>query len=422
LFDEDAFAESGPLNLELSTDAAPGIVDFGGSIDFDATGGFELEPAVPPAAQNSGPTSAVARRAGPTPPGSASWPSGRAPDAETLAIDPLEIAILADYGAAPHSAHRTPAYAYRVFTRQRELKAQLLSLCAERERAELERETVLAELTRTMRPMAEQMDGFRRFFTPIIELEQVASQRGQALSFVNAELSAQSSTFDAELRQIAELRAAQQAIEQAALRAHSERELLAQRAEAKLKRAHIEIRAVTQVAEQKLGAQGGQIPEPEASQLVTLRQRVDAIAPEVTRAKSELEQASQALRQARNKLDSLHQAERATARKKQALADRFQKEVQVRSAGLSESETQQRAALAEGGRALLASRGALPIDAAWLEQVRAVSERADRLIIKCETLRRALDAYDRARVTQGVRLACTALGLLILLLVLKIAL
>ena len=425
LFDEDLLEASAGLSIELNDHAQPsGSIDFGRSINFDAPGGFELEPAAPPLAPESGPQSVVTRRGASTSNRSdnAGWPTGRAPDAETLTIDPVEVAILADYGSAPHSIHLTPVYAYRVFTRQRELKQQLASLSAERDRAELERESTLAELARTVRPIAEQLDGFRRFFTPLIELEQVASQRGQALSSINAELGAHSNTFDAELTQIAEQINAQQVLEQAAARVHAEREQLAQRAEAKLKRVHIEIRAVTHVAEQKLGPQGGQIPEPEASQLVALKQRAEGIQPEVAQAKAELEQAKLGLGQARGKLDALRQAERVTARKKQAVGERYHKELHTRSASLSEGEAQQRAALAEVGRAVLAARGSVPVDASWLERVRASSERADRLIFKSETQRRALDAYDRTRVTQGVRLACTALALVVVLLVLKIAL
>ncbi|MEO8901427.1 MAG: hypothetical protein ABI488_06900 [Polyangiaceae bacterium] len=424
LFDDDPFDVGSSLSIELNQHATPGVVDFGSSVNFDAPGGFELEPSGPPIAHDSVPHSGLTRRADPdsTAQASAGWPTGRAPDAEALIIDPLEIAILADYGSAPHSAHLTPAYAYRVFARQRELKQQLASLYAERDRAELEREATLAELARTVRAAAQQIDAFRRFFTPLVELEQVASQRGQALSSVNAELGAHSAHFDAELTQIAEQIMAQQAVEQEAARILSEREQLAQRAGAKLQRVRIEIRAVTHVAEQKLGAQGGQVPEPEASQLVSLRQRAETIQPEVTLALAERDQAKLGLGQARSRLTALRQAERVAGRKKQAVGERYHKELHARSAGLDESETQKRAALAELGRAVLASRGGVPVEGSWLARVRVSSERADRLILKCEALRRALDAYDRTRVTQGVRLACTALALLVVLLVLKIAL
>ncbi|HEX3850873.1 MAG TPA: hypothetical protein VHW01_07885 [Polyangiaceae bacterium] len=420
LFDEDPF-ESGNLSIELNQNPSHGQVDFGSSINFEGQSSFELEPTGRPLSTDSGPQSVVTRRAEPSS-GEPAWPSGRVPDAETLTIDPVEVVILADYGSAPSSAHLLPVYAYRVFTRQRELKQRLSSLTVERDSAEAERESTLADLARAVRPAAERVDAFRRFFTPLIELEQVASQRGQALSSVNAELGAHSATFDAELTQLAEQVSAQQLAEQEAERVHLEREQLAQRAEAKLKRVHIEIRAVTHVAEQKLGPQGGQIPEAEATQLALLRQRADRIQPEVAQTKADLEQAKHSLGQARAGLDALRQNERLTARKKQAVAERYQKELQVRGAGLSESETQQRTALAELARAVLAAHGSVSVPAPWLERVRRASERADRMVRRCETQRRALDAYDRAKVAQGVRLLCTAIGLILLMIVLKIVL
>jgi hypothetical protein len=420
LFDEDPF-ESGNLSIELNQNSSQGQVDFGSSINFESQSSFELEPTGRALSTDSGPQSVVTRRVEPSS-GEPAWPSGRVPDAETLTIDPVEVVILADYGPAPSRAHLLPAYAYRVFSRQRELKQRLSLLTVERDSAEAERESTLAELARAVRPAAERVDAFRRFFTPLIELEQVASQRGQALSSVNAELGAHSATFDAELTQLAQQVSAQQLAEREAERAHAEREQLAQRAEAKLKRVHIEIRAVTHVAEQKLGPQGGQIPEAEAAQLALLRERADGIQPEVAQTKADLEQARHSLRQARAGLDALRQNERLTARKKQAVGERYQTELQLRGAGLSESETEQRKALAELGRAVLAAHGSVPVPEPWLERVRRASERADQMVRRCETQRRALDAYDRAKVAQGVRLVCTAIGIIILLIVLKIVL
>ena len=420
LFDEDPF-DSGGLSIELNQNAGDGKIDFGSSIDFGGAGGFELEPTARAPRSESSPQSVVTRRADPSS-AEPAWPSGRAPDVETLTIDPVEVIVLADYGSAPSSVHLAPAYAYRVFTRQRELKQRLGMLRIESDRAQAEREATLADLARAVRPAAEQVDAFKRFFAPLVELEQVASRRGEALSSVNAELGAHSATFDAELTQLAEQASAQQKLEQDAERVHAEREQLAQRAEAKLKRVHIEIRAVTHVAEQKLGPQGGQIPEAEAAQLALLRQRAEGIQPEVAQAKADLEQAKLSLGQARARLDTLRQSERLISRKKQALGEHFQKELRVRSAGLTESETEQRSALADLGRAVLAAHGSVPVPAPWLERVRSTSERADRLLRSCETQRRALDAYDRAKVAQGVRLVCTAIGIIILLIVLKLAL
>jgi hypothetical protein len=78
--------------------------------------------------------------------------------------------------------------------------------------------------------------------------------------------------------------------------------------------------------------------------------------------------------------------------------------------------------LADLGRAVLAARGAVPVPETWLERARASSARADALLFRCELHLRALDAYDRARAAQGVRLVGTFLAIVVFLIVLKIAL
>ncbi len=420
LFEDDAFTTS---SLSLELDAAPRVNApvFGSSISFEDPGSFELEPNEQPAlelgAENARPGVSSNLQAPRT-----AWPSGRTPDPTQLKLDPIEIGILADYGEAPKAIQLTPGYAFRVFTRQRALKRQLLSLAAQSERAQFEREATLAELARSVRPAAEQNDQFKRFLTPLVELEQVASQRGQALSSINAQLNAQTGELDANLTQIAGQISAQEQVEQAASQQYDEREAAAKRADAKLKRVHIEMRAVTQVAEQKLGPQGGAIPEPEARQLHELKQRAQGLEPEVLQTRAELARAQSVLEQARAKLDALRHSDRQTSRRKHALGEHYQKEVQVRAAGVNESEAQQRKALADLGLAVLAAQGTIDVPEAWLEQVRAVSARADQLLTRLELQHRAIDAYDRARVAQGVRLTLTVLAVLVVLIVLKLAL
>ena len=422
LFEEESF-EAGSLSLDL--DAAPrtNAAIFGSSISFEDPDSFELEPTAPPNAPRrepgkASPNEAIDRVAPEG--GHAAWPSGRVPDLAQLKLDPVEIAVLADYGDAPRAVQLTPAYAYRVFVRQRELKRQMVSIAAESERAEAERESTLAELARAVRPRAQQVAQFQRLFAPLVELEQLAQQRGQALSSINQELSAQSAQIDAELAQIAGQIAAHEQLERDAERSYDEHEATAKRADAKLKRVHIEMRAVTQVAEQKLGPTGGPLPAAEAAQLATLQQRADQLAPEVAHAQAEFAQAKAALGQVRAQVDALRQRERVSGRKKPALGAHYHQELELRSRGLSESETQERAALAALGRAVLGAAGLVEVPEAWLVRVRAVSERADALLTRREVQARAIDGYDGPRVRQGVQLACTVLGLLLLLIVFKL--
>ncbi|MES1175476.1 MAG: hypothetical protein ABUL62_14235 [Myxococcales bacterium] len=421
LFEEESF-QTGSLSLDLDADPRGHAPVFGSSVSFEDPDAFELERTAAPAlslheqSQNAAKVTERIDRQG----GHAAWPTGRAPDMTQLRLDPVEIAILADYGDVPTAVQLTPAYAYRVFTRQRELKRQLVSIAAEHERAEHEREATLAELASTVRPAAEKVEQFRRLFAPLVELEQAAGKQGQALSSINQQSSAHSGQFDAELSQIAEQLRAEQQLEQDAIRVYDEREAAAKRAEAKLKRAHIEIRAVTQVAEQKLGPAGGEIPEPEASQLSALRQRVEDAKPELAHTQAEFAQAKTALERARARLDALRQNERLTTRKKQAVAEQYRKELQVRSQGLNESESLQRTALADLGRAVLTAAGTVDVTESWLERVHDVSDRADKLLVRRELQVRAIGSYDQARVRQGVQLVGTVLGLFVLIVLFKL--
>ena len=390
---------------------------FGALFDFgDELGEFERS--APPNFQidgGSAPRLAIAKRAEPAVTEvQSSWPSGQALDLAELEIDPRELAVLADYGEPPDSPALTLAYAYRVFTRQRELKQQLIPIAAECERAQAARERTLAELARGLRPAVEQRSEFRRFFASLLELEQRAAERGRTLTAINAQLDAETNQFDAVLTQISGQLEVEAQLEREAQRQHEERQANAKRADAKLKRVQIEIRAVTHLAEQKLGPQAGQVPEPEAAQLATLQQRAEALEPEIAHAREEFEQAQQALNQVRARLGALRQNERQITRKKQAYAGAYQKELSLRSQGLSENEIEQRSALAELGRALLATRDTALVPEAWLERVRQVSDRANKLSARAELQRRAIAAYDAPRARQGVKLACTAALLLLL--------
>lgn len=397
---------------------------FGATFDFgDDLGDFELERTAqpnPPLGVATAPSATAANCALPSADISTSVPSGRAPDAAKLSFDPRELAILADYGDPPNNGALTLAYAYRVFTRQRELKHQLVPIAAECVRAETEREATLAELSRALRPAIEQIPEYRPHLRPILEIEQRAIARGQALNSINEQLGAHHAELDTELLRLKSQLDIEQHSASEAQRHHDEREANAKRAEAKLKRVQIEMRAVTQVAEQKLGPSGGQIPEPEAARLSQLEQRARAVQPEVTATRAALEQAKITLSQAHARLEALRHSERQINRKKQALGGAYHKELTARAEGVSEVEIEQRAALAELARAVLAAHGAIAIPQDWLERVRGVCDRADKLVVRTEMFRRAIVSYDAQRARQGVRLSCTAVGLVLVLLILKL--
>jgi hypothetical protein len=119
---------------------------------------------------------------------------------------------------------------------------------------------------------------------------------------------------------------------------------------------------------------------------------------------------------------SAREAEQRATRNKQASLRHYQQELDLRARGLSDSEQAQRSALAEIGRALLGASSAVEVPQPWRERVQRATEQAEALAARSHLHAHAIDAYDRTRVRQGVRLFCTAAALMILLIVLKIAL
>ena len=80
---------------------------------------------------------------------------------------------------------------------------------------------------------------------------------------------------------------------------------------------------------------------------------------------------------------------------------------------------QRHGALAEVARAVLASRGGVRVPEATLAALRAHDGRVAAQAKRLETHLRALDAQDHERVRQGVILALSALGLVVLAIALK---
>jgi len=349
-----------------------------------------------------------------------SIPSGRAPDATKLVFDPDELARISGYGDPPDNAARSLAYAYRVFTRQRELKRQLAPIAAECLRAEKERETVLADLARELRPELEKIPAFARFLGPVLETEQRVRARGDALSALGTQRTAQNADLDAELARTADLIARDVLAESAAQREYETCEANLRRAEAKLKRVQIEKRALTPLAEQTRGSASGSHAESSAHKLAELEQRERAVQPELMAARERLQQSEQALTAARTQLATSRRNQRELGHKKQALAAASERELSTRTGALSESEGERSAALAELGRAVLASPGTLAVPESGLARLRVVSDRADQSRARAELFRRAIAAYDVRRAQQGVRLACTLIGFALLLSVFKL--
>lgn len=350
---------------------------------------------------------------------SASWPSGRSRSADQLPIDSAEVALVADYGAAPRSALAAPLYAYRIYARRAPLKRALAEHAAALDAAEAERDTVLARLASELRPTLEASDVFRRVLEPVRELERVAGDRSAALSQADAGYREQMARFDAEIAPLESALSAARAtgIERAAQADTSDNQL--RRAEAKLKRVQIEIRGVLDVARQAVGPSGGDLPPAQAAQLGELQARLAAIEPEVGEVRAAHAGVLVALAKAQSEQRAIESQLGQLARQKASASGAVAKQLSARAAGVSEAEQQRRDAMAEVARAVLAARGSISVPEAALVALREHDRRVDERAVRLETHLRALDSYDHERARQGVILALSALGLVVLAIALK---
>jgi hypothetical protein len=211
----------------------------------------------------------------------------------------------------------------------------------------------------------------------------------------------------------------ERAKEQVKRGAFEERDASNRRAEAKFKRVQIEIRAVNQVVQQKLGPHGGRIPEQEKLQLDELSQRGTALEPELNKTRQELEQAQRELDEIVSSIENLRRSERQLTRQKQALSQQFGKQLAAQSQDLTDADTRRRATLAEVGVAVLAMRGTIAVPKEILAAVRSADQKAEQLQYKAAAELSALDAFNRSRYRQGFVVTLCALGVLVLLIVLK---
>jgi chromosome segregation ATPase len=225
--------------------------------------------------------------------------------------------------------------------------------------------------------------------------------------------------FDAELGQLrSSEQAAQAIVDQRSSVVESAQSVL-RRAEAKHQRVQIEIRGVLDLARQALGPAGGDMPAAQAAQLAELQARAKAFEPELSQANGAYAAATAARDQAEAEVRKLQGQIRQVERQKASAGSSLEQQLSVRAQSVTEAEKQRRDALAEVARAVLSSRGVVPVPQALLESLREHDKRVDAAAIRLETHLQALDSYARDRVKQGVIFVLSAFGIVVLSILLK---
>jgi hypothetical protein len=160
--------------------------------------------------------------------------------------------VLADYGEAPGSPLLSPLYAFRVFKRQRELKAALAVRAAEAEHARTTLEDALVALAERVRPVAEKNSAYRAALDDLTRVEEQLRSRDKVLAAEQDAQRARLAQVDARIAKAESELSQAQGHERAVATELSGVQGGLAREEAKIKQAETELRA----AQQREGSRG----------------------------------------------------------------------------------------------------------------------------------------------------------------------
>ncbi len=172
------------------------------------------------------------------------FPHSRAAAGSEPTADEAEASALADYGDGPRSFWQAPLYAYRVKTRQSEIRRQLAERQKDLSRARQAEEEAKVAFAERVRPAAQKIEVFAKLLEPIVVTEKIMLERDSALEAAMDAHEGQLRVIDARIDQL-EADLARAKLEERQIEDKlAEAEAVRRRAEAKVKRAEIEIRNV----------------------------------------------------------------------------------------------------------------------------------------------------------------------------------
>ncbi len=347
------------------------------------------------------------------------WPRGRSADASALRIDPAVVKQCAGYADSRVPPHLTPSYAFRVWSRRRELRAELATWRSELARREARRDQHLVNLVTALRPALQRDERFSELLAEFGRAEAELERHERSVALAHQDLSAALLALD---RQMAPLEAKREkqhsrlAEEQAR---HESARVEFERLRAKLKRLEIQARNVKQRARALLGPAGGMLPAALAAELAELEGQRLALEPSVEAGHTRLEAAATELASCQNSLaettqaiEELRSEKRAAVRTHEGQSNRKQE----RHDSAAQNHTRVGLRIAH---AVLDLRGGVAVGHEELEAIRVADDAALQAQLELEKRVLALDAYHRKSFDLGWKLVLALPALVVLLLVLR---
>jgi hypothetical protein len=345
------------------------------------------------------------------------WPTGRSPDRGTLSIGDAEVRLGAGYPPSPSNALLSPVYAWQVIVRRRSLRETLARLDREITAGEQRRDELLATMVNAIGPALENVPRVAELLAAARQLGDITGERGQALRALSEQYQGALAESDARRAQHQNVLGERQADQRASTEALRAADESYRRAEARQKRLQIEIRSAIDVARQKAQAAGlaaGQAQPEEVAKIHDLQQKAAALEPELLKLKAARDQAHSADVAAQSAVEAIERELQRLTHEQRSLDRQYGHQIDQRAAGLGQAEGELRSALAEAGRAVLATRGGVAVDPTTLSAISAADAEVMRLTRESELHLRALDACDLAAVQRGYTVATLVCGAVLL--------
>ena len=425
---ESAAVDLGETDFERGSSVSPGRADpmsaySGGALDLDGEdgggGSIDLQSYRPPGADPAVMPALPEMPAAPRPPSAAAAPHHAPVHGQAELAQAREHA---GYGPVPGAIYLLPLYSWKVFKRRRELRVALAELNLEVDRAELRRDEAFANVTNAARAEYEGDSRFESGFATVRLLEEQAGARGDALSQLSAQAQATTSQLAAQITALQAQLEQHRGQAQTAAQEVARRQDALGRVVARQKRFLIEARSAQQVAQQAAGGQPGAPIAPEHAQKIEeLQAQAAALQPEANGLQQELATAEQALAGIKSQIAGASQQIRALEQQQQGVERQFQGQISAQQADFSSVQRELTRALADVGRLFLMEKETVRVEPPLRQAVAHAHAELQRITTQRDLALTALDAHDPEAFKKGILVAAGAVGGMILLLIVLIA-
>jgi hypothetical protein len=342
-------------------------------------------------------------------------------DGQEPVFDAYDLAVVADFGAAPSKLWEFPAYALRVASRKRDLERRIDLARRSAAQAERARDDCLADVAEQVRPAIESSRELAPLLEPLLQIEQQAATREQALSERNLELEQKVSVVDHEIEVQRGQDASARAQVDAAAKTLDHAKGALERARAAFKRAEIELRNVQEVARAAAGPQARTALPEHAQKIQDLSQILAERREALAAPQAAFDEAQRVWNAADSASKAVQRRISDLQKQRRTIEQSYAKELGVRSQGVEHAQSERRSALIALGASLMeTTSGVVP------QELQQRFFRAQEVLsghgLEVARLRQAMATADPESVKKGWIVLGAGSALILLLLIVLIAL